>query len=215
VCSAATEAAQESAAPAGNSTGPAKPSPAKKEPSPAKKEQKEPKEVLQLRDGRFVDHRWVGGRWVLSEFANPKTGEMDWPAWDSVIDAEIARRQMLEQSPIPSTNEEPVLFDTAEIPWWAWIRRFHLPEAEKLNGRACMVGYFLALGVDKLTGAGLVDQQSSFLGLLSLHVVVFAVLLFPTIDRIQSLRGLIDEATFYDKQWSATWDGQRRPSENQ
>lgn len=48
-----------------------------------------------------------------------------------------------------------------------------------------MVGYFLALGVDKLTGAGLVDQQSSFLGLLSLHVVVFAVLLFPTIDRIQ------------------------------
>ncbi len=35
---------------------------------------------------------------------------------------------MLEQSPIPSTNEEPVLFDTAEIPWWAWIRRFHLPE---------------------------------------------------------------------------------------
>lgn len=45
-----------------------------------------------------------------------------------VIDAEIARRQMLEESPIPSTNEEPVLFDTAEIPWWAWIRRFHLPE---------------------------------------------------------------------------------------
>ncbi len=60
-----------------------------------------------------------------------------------------------------------------------------LAQAEKLNGRACMVGYFLALGVDKLTGAGLVDQQSSFLGLLSLHVVVFAVLLFPTIDRIQ------------------------------
>jgi hypothetical protein len=21
-----------------------------------------------------------------------------------------------------------VLFDTAEIPWWAWVRRFHLPE---------------------------------------------------------------------------------------
>lgn len=35
---------------------------------------------------------------------------------------------MLEESPIPSTNEEPVLFDTAEVPWWAWIRRFHLPE---------------------------------------------------------------------------------------
>ncbi len=48
-----------------------------------------------------------------------------------------------------------------------------------------MVGYFLALLVDKLTGATLLDQQGSFLGLLSLHVVVFAVLLFPTLDRVQ------------------------------
>ena len=46
-----------------------------------------------------------------------------------------------------------MLFDTAEIPWWAWVRRFHLPEAEKLNGRAAMVGYVLALFVDQLTGA--------------------------------------------------------------
>jgi len=46
-----------------------------------------------------------------------------------VIDAEMARRKLLEESPIPSTNEEPVFFDTAEIPWWAWVRRFHLPEA--------------------------------------------------------------------------------------
>jgi len=63
----------------GNSTGTAKP-----KPSPAKKEAAAPKDVLQLRDGRFIDYRWVEGRWVLSEFANPKTGEMDWPAWDSV-----------------------------------------------------------------------------------------------------------------------------------
>jgi hypothetical protein len=72
-----------------------------------------------------------------------------------------------------------VLFDTAEIPWWAWVRRFHLPEvsakravaaavawlsrlatrsvslqAEKLNGRAAMMGYVLALFVDQLTGEG-------------------------------------------------------------
>lgn len=46
-----------------------------------------------------------------------------------------------------------MLFDTAEIPWWAWVKRFHLPEAEKLNGRAAMVGYVLALFVDQLTGA--------------------------------------------------------------
>lgn len=40
----------------------------------------------------------------------------------------MARRKLLEDLPIPSTNEEPVLFDTSEIPWWAWIKRFHLPE---------------------------------------------------------------------------------------
>jgi hypothetical protein len=45
-----------------------------------------------------------------------------------VIDAEMARRALLEVSPIPSVNEDPVNFDTAEIPWWAWVRRFHLPE---------------------------------------------------------------------------------------
>lgn len=45
-----------------------------------------------------------------------------------VIDAEMARRKLLEESPIASTQEEPVLFDTSEIPWWAWVRRFHLPE---------------------------------------------------------------------------------------
>lgn len=48
-----------------------------------------------------------------------------------VIDAEMARRKLLEESPIPSTNEEPVFFDTAEIPWWAWVRRFHLPEVRR------------------------------------------------------------------------------------
>ena len=117
---------------------------------------------------------WTAGRWVLSKFADAKTGETD---WDAVIYAEMARRRLLEGAPIPSTNEEPVLFDTAEIPWWAWVRRFHLPEAEKLNGRAAMVGYFLALVVDQLTGAGLLDQQNSFFGKLLLHVAVFGILL--------------------------------------
>lgn len=37
-------------------------------------------------------------------------------------------------------------------------------QAEKLNGRAAMMGYVLAGGVDLLTGAGLVDQQESFFG---------------------------------------------------
>lgn len=48
-----------------------------------------------------------------------------------VIDAEVARRKLLEDNPIPSINEEPVNFDTSEIPWWAWVKRFHLPEVRK------------------------------------------------------------------------------------
>ncbi len=33
--------------------------------------------LLQIKDGRFVDDRWVGGRWDLSKFANA-AGETDW-----------------------------------------------------------------------------------------------------------------------------------------
>jgi hypothetical protein len=40
--------------------------------------------MLERKDGRFIDYRWQEGRWVLSEFANPQTGKMDWPAWNSV-----------------------------------------------------------------------------------------------------------------------------------
>jgi len=32
---------------------------------------------LQIKDGRFVDDRWVGGRWDMSKFANA-AGETDW-----------------------------------------------------------------------------------------------------------------------------------------
>lgn len=168
--------------------------------------------VMQItEDGKFRDYRWSNGRWDLS---NPvfKTsdGEMD---WDAVIDAEMARRKLLEDTPIPCINEEPVNFDTSEIPWWAWVRRFHLPEAEKLNGRAAMLGYVLAIFVDKLSGAGLIDQQESFLGKLALHICVFGVLIVRNVSDIDSIKNLIDEATFYDKQWNATWENQERPSE--
>ena len=57
-------------------------------------------------------------------------------------------------------------------------------QAEKLNGRAAMVGYALAWVVDSLSGYGLVDQQNSFLGKLLLHIAVFAILLFRNLDAI-------------------------------
>lgn len=166
---------------------------------------------LQVVDGRFVDDRWKEGRWVLDMFKGAD-GKTD---WDAVIDAEMERRRLLEQSPVPSTNEEPVLFDTGEIPWYVWVRRFHLPEAEKLNGRAAMLGYVLALFVDQLTGVGILDQQESFLGKLMLHLTVFSVLLIRSTKDLGKYKNLIDEATFYDKQWNATWEGRVRPSERE
>lgn len=32
---------------------------------------------MQIKDGKFVDDRWVNGRWVLSNFVG-KDGETDW-----------------------------------------------------------------------------------------------------------------------------------------
>ncbi len=81
-----------------------------------------------------------------------------------------------------------------------WVRRFHLPEAEKLNGRAAMLGYVAALLVDQATGVGILDQQESFLGKLVLHLTVFGVLLVRSSSDIEKYKNLLDEATFYDKQ---------------
>jgi len=166
---------------------------------------------LSMKDGRFVDDRWVNGTWDMAQFKDAE-GNVD---YDKVIDAEMARRKMLEDTPIASLNEDPVNFDTGMIPWWAWMRRFHLPVAEKVNGRAAMVGYFMALVVDQLSGAGLVDQQNSFVGKVLLHAVVFGCLFIRETEDLEKVKGLIDEATFYDKQWQATWDGIERPSETE
>lgn len=91
---------------------------------------------------------------MLSRFASPSGGT----DWDAVIDAEVARRRRLELFPEPSELVDEVKarhgfarahrfpppaspapqFDTSVIPWWAWVRRFHLPEAERVNGRAAV-----------------------------------------------------------------------------
>lgn len=183
-------------------------------------------DVLQIVEGAFSDYRWVDGRWNYKAFENGQ-GKVD---WDAVIDAEVARRQLLEESPIASINDA-VKFDTSEIPWWAWVKRFHLPvvstlslsflgcltrtcQAEKLNGRAAMLGYALAIVGEQLSGASLLDQQNSFLGKLLLHVAVFAVLLIQEVKDVDKYRNLVDEAFFYDRQWAASWIGKQRPSES-
>jgi len=57
--------------------------------------------------------------------------------------------------------------------------------------------------------------QESFFGKLLLHLVVFGILLIRSTDDIEKYKNLFDEATFYDKQWNATWEGQVRPSEQE
>ncbi|XAR54889.1 hypothetical protein NMG60_11030217 [Bertholletia excelsa] len=149
---------------------------------------------------KFEDPRWVGGTWDLRQFQ--KDGKTD---WDAVIDAEVRRRKWFEDTPESSSNDNPIAFDTSIIPWWAWMKRFHLPEAEILNGRAAMIGFFMAYLVDSLTGVGLVDQMGNFFCKTLLFIAVVGVLLIRKNEDIETLKKLLEETTFYDKQWQATW----------
>ncbi|XP_047322456.1 light-harvesting complex-like protein 3 isotype 2, chloroplastic [Impatiens glandulifera] len=149
---------------------------------------------------KFEDPKWVRGTWDLVQFQ--KDGKTN---WDSVIDAEAKRRKWLEDNPESTNNDDIVVFDTSIIPWWAWVKRFHLPEAELLNGRAAMVGFFMAYFVDSLTGVGLVDQMGNFFCKSLLFVSVVGVLLVRKNEDFDNLKKLFEETTFYDKQWQATW----------
>lgn len=156
--------------------------------------------AMEVKLHMFKDPRWVGGTWDLKHFE--KDGEID---WDSILDAEARRRKWLEDYPEASSSEEPVVFDTSIIPWWAWIKRFHLPEAERLNGRAAMIGFFMAYLVDSLTGLGLVGQVGNFFCKTLLFIAVVWVLLIRENEDIENLKKILDETTLYDKQWQATW----------
>ncbi|KAG2264675.1 hypothetical protein Bca52824_071754 [Brassica carinata] len=134
---------------------------------------------------KFQDAKWVNGTWDLKQFE--KEGKTD---WDSVIVAEAKRRKWLEDNPETTSNDEPVLFDTSIIPWWAWMKRYHLPEAELLNGRAAMVGFFMAYFVDSLTGVGLVDQMGNFFCKTLLFVAVAGVLFIRKNEDLDKLKGL-------------------------
>ena len=157
----------------------------------------------------WSDPRWVNGTWDLEQFKT-KDGETD---WDAVIDAEVVHRRALEEN--PAVYDEDGLFDTSIVPWWVWVKRFHLPEAEKINGRAAMVGYAFAYVIDAMGGAGLVDLHQSFLGKTAIFLTVAFCLTVRRLEDLDTLNVLADEATFYDKQWQATWEGKERPSDNQ
>jgi hypothetical protein len=153
----------------------------------------------------------VNGTWDFEQFKRDD-GKVD---WDAVIDAEIERRRLLEINPAASTTTDPVRFTPNQIPWWAWMKRFHLPEAELVNGRAAMIGFVASYGVDALTGAGVVDQMGSSLGKLSLFLSVISIALVRNASDIAKYRNLISEAVFYDQQWDATWKESNLPKETE
>lgn len=85
-------------------------------------------------------------------------------------------------------------------------------EISKIAGRAAMIGFFMAYFVDGLTGAGLVDQMGNFFCKTLLLVAVAGVLLVRKNEDIENLKKLIEETTFYDKQWQATWQDENASS---
>ncbi|KAD5961455.1 hypothetical protein E3N88_12928 [Mikania micrantha] len=150
---------------------------------------------------RFIDERWKQGSWDLNIFV--KSGKMD---WDALIVAEARRRKFLELYPEEATNQEPVLFRSSIIPWWAWITHSHLPEAELLN--AAMIGFFMAYLVDVLTGLDVVGQSGNFICKIGLFMAVIGVVVFRQKESLMNLKNLAEEATFYDKQWKSSWQDQ-------
>ncbi|CAN1334834.1 hypothetical protein LINPERPRIM_LOCUS36535, partial [Linum perenne] len=76
--------------------------------------------------------------------------------------AEAQRRRKLELFPEASTNEEPVLFRSSIIPWWAWLKRSYLPQAELLNGNSDLIILFTWVSINYWYELGLmlqVEQQ--------------------------------------------------------
>ncbi|OMO52265.1 Chlorophyll A-B binding protein [Corchorus olitorius] len=185
----------------------------KEEPASEMKKSKDPEERLkdefetESSAPKFRDERWKNGTWDLNMFV--RNGRMD---WDSVIVAEARRRKFLEMHPEATTNEEPVKFRSSIIPWWAWLIRTYLPEAELLNGRAAMIGFFMAYIVDALTGLDVVGQTGNFICKTGLFVTVIGVVVLRKTQDFENLKKLADEATYYDKQWQASWKDENATS---
>ena len=77
-----------------------------------------------------------------------------------------------------------------------------------LVGRAAMVGFFMAYLVDALTGLDVVGQTGNFICKARLFVTVVSVILLRRTKDFENLKNLANEATFYDKQWQASWQDQ-------
>lgn len=75
-----------------------------------------------------------------------------------------------------------------------------------------MVGFFMAYVVDALTGLGVVGQTGNFICKAGFFVAVIAIIFIRRTQDFENLKKLADEATFYDKQWQASWIDQNATS---
>ncbi|KAJ0110751.1 hypothetical protein Patl1_01372 [Pistacia atlantica] len=119
----------------------------------------------------------------------------------SSLQTEAKRRRLLERYPESATNQEPVVFRSSIIPWWAWLRRSHPPEAELLNVELQWLGFFMAYIVDALTGLDVVGQTGNLVCKAGVFLTVVGVILFRQTEDFKKLKNLADEATMYNKQW--------------
>ncbi|XP_071706103.1 light-harvesting complex-like protein 3 isotype 1, chloroplastic isoform X1 [Rutidosis leptorrhynchoides] len=120
-------------------------------------------------------------------------------------------------APVPEPVEEVVV--KFEDPKWVsgtWdLKQFWKDGATDWDdvidaGRAAMVGFFMAYFVDSLTGVGLIDQMGNFVCKTLLFVAVSGVLLIRKNKDLDNLKKLLEETTYYDKQWQATWQDQNK-----
>lgn len=79
--------------------------------------------------------------------------------------------------------------------------------------RRAVIGYATGYFVDLLTHNGLVSQTDNFFGKTLMFATFIGCAFIRNTKDIDRFKGLINEATFYDKQWNATWEGVERPSE--
>ncbi|KAG5533647.1 hypothetical protein RHGRI_027734 [Rhododendron griersonianum] len=155
----------------------------------------------------FDDERWKNGTWDLNVFQK-ETIPLILCFTVLCVFVEARRRKFLELYPDVATTQDPVVFRSSIIPWWAWIMHSHLPEAELLNGRAAMVGFFAAYFVDVLTRLDMVGQTGNFICKAGLFFTVVGIILFRRKEDLENIQKLAEEATFYDQQWQASWQDQ-------
>ncbi|KAL2558465.1 Chlorophyll A-B binding family protein [Forsythia ovata] len=86
-------------------------------------------------------------------------------------------------------------------------------DAVIVAGRAAMVGFFMAYIVDALTGLDVVGQAGNFICKAALFVTIIGVILFRKTQDFEKIQKLAKEATFYDKQWQASWRNHDDPKD--